>query len=69
MDQGKKRDEVAFFDTKGLARFLSVSGKTVVKWRDAGRLPGAVRVGRVWRFRRAEIERRLLSGTLLLDAR
>jgi len=56
-----------FFDTKGLARYLSVSPKSVIKWRDKKRIPGAVKCGRVWRFRRAEIEKRLLSGELLLS--
>jgi hypothetical protein len=62
------KQETDFFDTAGLARFLNVSQKSIVKWRDAQRLPGAVRCGRVWRFRRVEVEKRLLSGRLLLDA-
>jgi len=56
-----------FFDTTELAQYLGVSRKAVIKWRQARRIPGAVRCGRVWRFRRTEIEKRLLSGELLLD--
>jgi len=56
-----------FFTTEQLAKYLGVSVKAVVKWRDARRIPGCVRCGRVWRFRRSDIEKRLLSGSLLLE--
>jgi len=49
-----------------LAEFLNVSEKFVRKHTDAGRLP-IVRMGRCIRYRRAEIERRLLSGALLCE--
>lgn len=63
----KTKTEPEFFDTEGLAKYLNVSKKAVIKWRDDRRLQGAVKCGRIWRFRRNEIEKRLLSGTLLLD--
>ena len=61
--------QTEFFDTAELARYLNVSVKAVVHWRQARRLPGAVRCGRVWRFRRIDIEKKLLSGELLLSTK
>jgi len=58
--------EKEFFNTKELSHYLNLSVKTVIKWRDSRRLPGAVRCGRVWRFRRIEVEKRLTTGELLL---
>ena len=55
-----------YFTSEQLAAYLNVSVKSIIKWRDARRLPGAVRCGRVWRFRRVEVEKRLLTGELLL---
>jgi predicted DNA-binding transcriptional regulator AlpA len=60
--------QAEFFDSASLAAFLGVSVKAVVKWRDQGRLPGQVRCGRIHRFRRSDIEKKLLSGELLLPA-
>ena len=59
--------EKEFLDTDELAAYLNVSRKFVIKHRETGRIPGAVRIGRIWRFRRTEVEKRLLSGSLLLD--
>ena len=53
-----------FLTARELATYLNVSEKFVRKHTDAGRLP-LVRMGRCIRYRRAEIERRLLGGTLL----
>jgi hypothetical protein len=61
--------QAEFFNTISLAAFLGVSVKAVIKWRDAGRLPGQVRCGRIHRFRRVDIEKKLLSGELLLPVR
>jgi excisionase family DNA binding protein len=59
--------ENEFFDSKQLSEYLNVSKRSVEKWRVQRLIPGAYQVGRVWRFRRTEIEKRLLSGKLLLD--
>lgn len=61
-------EEPEFWNTEQLARHLNVSTKAIVKWRSQRRLPGACRVGRIWRYRRKEIEKKLLSGSLLLPA-
>ncbi len=46
----------------GLARLLDVTEKTVRRWRDEGRLPGAVEVGGVVRWRPEDIDRWLQEG-------
>lgn len=58
--------EKEFFNTQELAQYLSVSKKTIEKHRGTGRIPGAVKIGYSWRFRKNEVEKRLLSGQLLL---
>ena len=49
-----------------LAQWLNVSAKSIAKWHGQRRLP-YIKVGRLTRFPRHEIERRLLSGKLLYD--
>jgi hypothetical protein len=48
-----------------LARRCAVSVKFIEKHRR--RLPGAMRVGGIWRWDRAAVERRILGGKVLLD--
>ena len=63
----EKKYDSEYLETSQLAMMLNVSKKAIIKWREQGRLAGAVRCGRVWRFNRLAIEKRLLSGKLLLD--
>lgn len=58
--------ESEYLDSKQLAVFLNCSKKFIEKHRVAGRIPGSVKVGYSWRYRKSEIEKRLLSGQLLL---
>jgi excisionase family DNA binding protein len=58
--------EPAYFTVETLAAYLDLPVRTIRKWAMARRLPGMVRAGKLWRFRRADIERAALSGTLLL---
>ena len=46
----------------GLARLLDVTEKTVRRWRDEGRLPPAVEVGGVVRWRPEDVDRWLAEG-------
>ncbi len=46
----------------GLARLLDVTEKTVRRWRDEGRLPEAIVVGGVVRWRADDIDRWLAEG-------
>jgi excisionase family DNA binding protein len=56
-----------FFTTKELAGYLNVSVKFIIKHRNDGTIPGVVRVGRSWRFRRSEVEKRILNGVFLVN--
>jgi hypothetical protein len=58
--------EKEFFTAPELAAKLNVSLKSVVNWTQARRLP-VIKMGRVNRYPRIEIEKRLLSGQLLID--
>jgi excisionase family DNA binding protein len=50
------------YTTESLAERLNVSKKFIVSHRR--RLPGAMKVGRIWRFDRVAVEKKLLSGNL-----
>ena len=52
---------------KDLAEKLAMSLKWVVKQTQARRVPGQIKIGRLWRYRRAEVEKRLLAGQFLLE--
>jgi hypothetical protein len=60
-------DGLEYLTGKQLAGKINVSLKAVVKWTAARRLPGAYKMGRVWRYQWREIEKKLLSGNLLYD--
>ena len=60
--------EPEYLTARQLAEKVNVSLKAVVKWTAARRLP-ACKMGRVWRYPVREIEKRLLSGSLLYDKR
>jgi excisionase family DNA binding protein len=64
----KGNDEPDYLTGKQLATKLNVSIKAVVNWTAARRIP-ACKMGRIWRYPRIEIEKRLLSGNLLYDKR
>lgn len=51
-----------------LAQYLKMSRKFIEKHIATRRLPGIVRIGWHWRFRRSEVDKRLSTGSLLLDA-
>jgi hypothetical protein len=61
--------EPEYLTSKQLAGKINVSLKAVVTWTAARRLPGAYKMGRVWRYQWREIEKKLLSGNLLYDKR
>jgi excisionase family DNA binding protein len=48
--------------TKELARYLELHEITICKYAAEGRIP-AVRIGRVWRFDREMIDKRIAKGT------
>jgi len=61
-----RTNEPEYLNARQLAGKLNVSLKAVVKWTQARRLP-YVKMGRVNRYSRIEIEKRLISGNLLFD--
>ena len=58
--------EMEFLTARQLAKTFNLSLKSIVRWTQEGRVPGQTKFGRVWRYDRNEIEKRLLSGNFLL---
>lgn len=58
-----------FLNAHELAEKLGMSTKFIAKQTARRRIPGATKVGRVWRYRLIEIEKRLLTGRFLLDSK
>lgn len=56
-----------FFTTRELADHLNMSIKFIINNRQKNRIPGAIKCGRYWRYRKSDIFRALNSGTFLLD--
>jgi excisionase family DNA binding protein len=65
---GSAGTEPEYYTPRQLAGKVNVSLKAIVKWTAARRLP-CCKMGHVWRYPRREIEKRLLSGSLLYDKR
>jgi len=62
--EGTKPVEPDYFTPKELAALLQVPRRTLEKWTLQKRLP-VVKVGRLNRFPRVDIHKRLLGGSLL----
>jgi hypothetical protein len=58
-----QEDSTGCYTTESLAKRLNVSKKFIVSHRR--QLPGAMKIGRIWRFNKASIEKKLVSGFLL----
>ena len=58
----KQGDYCGCYTTESLAIRLNVSKKFIVSHRRY--LPGAMMVGRIWRFDKAAVEKKLLTGNL-----
>ena len=56
-----------YFTPQELADYSHMSLKFIEKHIATGRLPGAVKMGRVWRFKRVDVEKQLLTGQLLFN--
>lgn len=55
-------DGTGCYTTESLAERLNVSTKFIVTHR--GKIPGAMKIGRVWRFDKVAVEKKLLSGSI-----
>jgi|LFRM01.1.fsa_nt_gb excisionase family DNA binding protein len=58
-----------YFTPHELAAKLNVSVKFVQTQTQARRIPGQVKVGRLWRYNRAEVEKAILKGGQFLRPR
>jgi hypothetical protein len=56
-----------YLTPEDLAFKLAMSLKWVQTNTQLRRIPGQTKIGRLWRYRRDEVERRLLSGAFLLE--
>jgi predicted DNA-binding transcriptional regulator AlpA len=56
-----------FLTPQELAAKLNMSVKWVTKQTQARAIPGQTKIGRLWRYRTAEVEKRLLSGKFLIE--
>jgi excisionase family DNA binding protein len=64
LDSGKKIGEPEFYTPDELSELLRIPKRTLEKWTLQKRLT-VVKVGRLNRFPRVEIQKRLLGGSLL----
>jgi excisionase family DNA binding protein len=62
-----EKKESEYFTPDELATYLKMSKKFIEKHIGTHRLPGAIKIGRSWRFRRADVEKRLTGGSFLLE--
>jgi excisionase family DNA binding protein len=54
------------YTPEDLSQRLNVSVQTITRWVRAGRVPGQRKVGHVWRFYPADVEKALLKDNFLL---
>lgn len=55
-----------FYTPEELASLVQVGARWIEKQIPKRRLPGMTKVGRYWRFKKADVDRQLLTGELLL---
>ena len=56
-----------FYTPGELASLIRVGERWIEKQIPKRRLPGMTKIGRYWRFKKSEVDRQLLSGSLLLS--
>jgi len=62
-----KKQESDYLSPKELAIKLNVPLRTIETWTQARRVPGQVKLGRLWRYRKSEVEKAQFRGQLLLE--
>jgi excisionase family DNA binding protein len=55
-----------YYTPAELAALVHVGERWIEKQIPKRLLPGMTKIGKYWRFRKSEVEKQLLSGTLLL---
>ncbi len=62
----KTEIENEYYTPEELALKLNVSLKSIRTWTQNRRIPGQVKIGRIWRYRKCDIEKQLLTKDSLL---
>lgn len=62
----KRINENEYYTPEELAVKLSVSLKSIRTWTQQRRIPGQIQIGRIWRYRKHDIEKQLLTKECLL---
>lgn len=52
---GGYMDQNALLNVKQVAQYLQLKESTIYSWAQDGKIP-AIKIGRTWRFRRADLE-------------
>lgn len=65
-EQNVINNRIEYYSRDDLAIKLNVSKKTIERWTQARRIPGQCKTGGTWRYRKIDVEKRLLSGNFLL---
>jgi len=60
-------NENQLLSPRQLSKKLNISLKAIVKWTQAGRIPGQMKVGGRWRYNSLSVERALLKPQFLLN--
>jgi excisionase family DNA binding protein len=61
----KAENEPEYFTPEQLAARLQVARNTIKKWTVARRIPGQLKCGGRWRYRRLDIEKAQVRGVFL----
>jgi excisionase family DNA binding protein len=64
-----RQSDNEFYTPAELASLVRVGERWIEKQIPKRRIPGMTKVGRYWRFRRSEVDKQLLTGSLLLPTR
>jgi excisionase family DNA binding protein len=66
MKKQAMQPDAKFINSRQLQELLNVSEAFIQKYMAARRLPGMVKIGKLWRFNLEEVEKQLATGDLLL---
>ena len=64
MSANDNQPTLEFLDEKGLCALLGISSVTATKWRAKAKGPPFIRVGRLIRYRRSDIDAWLRTNTI-----
>ena len=61
-------DRSEYYNTKEVADRLGIALKTVQDWAKQNKIPGQIRMGHFWQFKKTEIDKALLRDSFLDEA-